>query len=228
MSLCAFISTHTPLAGRDMAVTKEVFPSRDFYSHAPRGARLKSTFWEVVNTSFLLTRPSRGATVCIAEDSISRDYFYSHAPRGARPVGAGAVFLFLDFYSHAPRGARPDAKKSFSPGQTFLLTRPSRGATEITDQPVTVTIISTHTPLAGRDSFLETFGGGFENFYSHAPRGARLMWQSVSLLPDRFLLTRPSRGATEECWNVGQDLTFLLTRPSRGATHLCRSGVCGE
>ena len=35
-------------------------------------------------------------------------------------------------------------------------------------------IISTHTPLAGRDLDNLKLGYGGTNFYSHAPRGARL------------------------------------------------------
>ena len=34
------ISTHTPLAGRDLQGKVEAYEQADFYSHAPRGARL--------------------------------------------------------------------------------------------------------------------------------------------------------------------------------------------
>ena len=33
------ISTHTPLAGRDGCIGVRNSPDKDFYSHAPRGAR---------------------------------------------------------------------------------------------------------------------------------------------------------------------------------------------
>ena len=101
-------------------------------------------------------------------------------------------------------------------------------------------MISTHTPLAGRDYFYENIGQIDRHFYSHAPRGARLdragVWfpardfyshaprgarlQTGMPLSSaiRFLLTRPSRGAT--CSITVNRLVgkFLLTRPSRGAT----------
>ena len=56
----------------------------NFYSHAPRGARLTDEANSAIEESFLLTRPSRGATF---EDRLWVAYledFYSHAPRGAR------------------------------------------------------------------------------------------------------------------------------------------------
>ena len=57
----------------------------DFYSHAPRGARLRKTGIDMMGYNF-----------------------YSHAPRGARPYYGGRCELTTkDFYSHAPRGARP-------------------------------------------------------------------------------------------------------------------------
>ena len=56
-----------------------------------------------------------------------------------------------DFYSHAPRGARP-------------------AETEKKIKPV---VISTHTPLAGRDVVGVHNEKSDNNFYSHAPRGAR-------------------------------------------------------
>ena len=101
-----FISTHTPLAGRDYTRIgfhdTQIFlltrPSRgatspssisvslliNFYSHAPRGARLY-----------------RGHIARSGKN------FYSHAPRGARPALVSPLVILLHFYSHAPRGARP-------------------------------------------------------------------------------------------------------------------------
>ena len=60
--------------------------------------------------------------------------------------------------------------------------------------------ISTHTPLAGRD-----WGGGWggnrnQDFYSHAPCGARrgvIAHHHIELV---FLLTRPLRGATRRAF----------------------------
>ena len=80
---------------------------------------------------------------------------------------------------------------------TFLLTRPSRGVTQLIRQLVLSFFISTHTPLAGRDL--------------HGRRHAR---------HDGFLLTRPSRGVTRRNKKTAQFYIFLLTRPSRGVTEI--------
>ncbi len=57
------ISTHTPLAGRDLIPFFNYFVVVNFYSHAPRGAR------------------PHGVPVLVHSHN-----FYSHAPRGARQV----------------------------------------------------------------------------------------------------------------------------------------------
>src|SRR5699024_1638310 len=101
--------------------------------------------------------------------------------------------------------------------------------------------ISTHTPLAGRDTAKTEQPSRRSNFYSHAPCGAR---QSFMIYDDSilaFLLTRPLRGATAPETGSHTTLThfyshapcgarrfgrpgcymrlgFLLTRPLRGAT----------
>ena len=75
------ISTHTPLAGRDPGMFERAQIHEDFYSHAPRGARLNIAeyYWKTHN-------------------------FYSHAPRGARLGFLQQRKRKQNFYSHAPRG----------------------------------------------------------------------------------------------------------------------------
>ena len=119
------ISTHTPLAGRDDALGLWLHFKKDFYSHAPRGARHLESVQNLSASQFLLTRPSRGATGTTASDLENRN-----------------------FYSHAPRGARQELADLVTERIQFLLTRPSRGA--MTKWPRRK--ISTHTPLAGRDN----------------------------------------------------------------------------
>ena len=190
------ISTHTPLAGRDE--NRFGMPSivyKDFYSHAPRGARRFSETKKILLHKFLLTRPSRGATrrrsyisksnhfyshaprgarrylvlVAHANHWISthtplagRDNelnpmlydfqnFYSHAPRGARQMAPSSCGSRYHFYSHAPRGARRYRRTAKNRENGFLLTRPSRGATRSLPSRRPGLMISTHTPLAGRD-----------------------------------------------------------------------------
>ena len=124
----AKISTHTPLAGRDMQRIFHTLFLLYFYSHAPRGAR------------HIRRRRNRGYS-----------YFYSHAPRGARRYNNLCFPVNKYFYSHAPRGARP----------------------HIPAPSISQAVISTHTPLAGRDGSKPCGIIKCENFYSHAPRGAR-------------------------------------------------------
>ena len=129
----ADISTHTPLAGRDAVE-------------------------DLRRTSF--------------------QHFNSHAPCGARPHPDGSVPLPLNFNSHAPCGARRTISVLMESVSRFQLTRPLRGATRhvlrryrMADDfnshapcgarqttPCFVAEprdISTHTPLAGRDTRLK-------------------------------------------------------------------------
>ena len=149
--------------------------------------------------------------------------FYSHAPRGARRDQEAEGRRSKDFYSHAPRGARHTPWTITPDVDTFLLTRPSRGATLEDTNFYTRYCISTHTPLAGRDGRHHPARPSISDFYSHAPRGARQKFFAPVLALSKFLLTRPSRGATPEPSCRGMRHIFLLTRPSRGATFLWSS-----
>ena len=146
-----FISTHTPLAGRDQFLLSSCPIIQNFYSHAPCGARLLGGIH---------------LTVC---PCIS-----THTPLAGRDDNVtDTPSLLNDFYSHAPCGARPDNPLPESCTILFLLTRPLRGATTNTGDYSAAEVISTHTPLAGRDTAMVSFGKAWLNFYSHAPCGAR-------------------------------------------------------
>ena len=75
--------------------------------------------------------PSRGATLGAESITEGMDDFYSHAPRGARPGRLLGNFVYLPISTHTPLAGR-DADPFAVPGahSAFLLTRPSRGATE--------------------------------------------------------------------------------------------------
>ena len=170
---------------------------RDFYSHAPRGARLLSSGPKSPTIQFLLTRPSRGATH--RGIGFRSAYFIStHTPLAGRDqVVRGHAEIFGNFYSHAPRGARLEALQKRA---------------ELTE-------ISTHTPLAGRDiiTAADTILAGIS---THTPLAGRDPAAPALLIPlPIFLLTRPSRGATIRRRGSPSFSAFLLTRPSRGATH---------
>ena len=85
----------------------------------------------------------------------------------------------------------------------FLLTRPSRDVTNASYPIKPILIISTHTPLAGRD---------------HGGRG------NITAAPE-FLLTRPSRDVTFSLRYASPASGFLLTRPSRDVTSLSFSDI---
>ena len=122
----------------------------------------------------------------------------------------------------------------------FLLTRPSRGATLIFGNFSTIFLISTHTPLAGRDTVQVNFYRNGYNFYSHAPRGARPFnpwawaggkisthtplagrdgYDSAGIAVRNDFYSHAPRGARPDGLTRIRPLPlFLLTRPSRGAT----------
>ena len=104
-----------------------------------------------------------------------------------------------------------------------------------------VTSISTHAPLAGRDGFAGQITRVNGNFNPRAPCGARqiqrLHSQRAILISTHaplagrdvmgrttagtlllFQPTRPLRGATGCCPTSGRSLVFQPTRPLRGAT----------
>ncbi len=170
------ISTHTPLAGRDVRLTSVRLEIKNFNSHAPRGARRTSALRLPSSRRFQLTRPSRGAT--------------------------------------------PSASK-LRPNSEFQLTRPSRGATADQKKWTEKIAISTHTPLAGRDCVYDLLDLARPDFNSHAPRGARhsVMRSSTALI--RHFNSHAPRGARPDrpsCSVFRRE--FQLTRPSRGATLL--------
>ena len=109
----------------------------------------------------------------------------------------------------------------------FLLTRPSRGATQYGAGVQASIKISTHTPLAGRDQATSRMTEDvLFHFYSHAPRGARLYRRYMVLYTPDFYSHAP-RGARQGAFFVfiAIDYEFLLTRPSRGATGIPFSSV---
>ena len=154
----------------------------DFYSHAPRGARLDQP---VLDAMLIISThtPLAGRDNGVSQSVRHRSYFYSHAPRGARRHVFGIV-----------------RKQN----------------------------ISTHTPLAGRDEIGYIGLISIFNFYSHAPRGARLMRRSVVTLDVEFLLTRPSRGATKPRITVNVYQLNFYSHAPRGARPVLNRSLCGR
>ncbi len=144
----------------------------NFYSHAPRGARPLAASISMHLSRFLLTRPSRGATICIGtflffshisthtplagRDSCVRSgrrpeqFLLTRPSRGATVCEVPDRLPVLFLLTRPSRGATLVLQRIHSFG-VFLLTRPSRGATLAEPVFQFILIISTHTPLAGRD-----------------------------------------------------------------------------
>ena len=198
--LCAdgFISTHTPLAGRDPV-----------HSESRNMAQ-----------SFQLTRPLRGATLfCPALTPPAGD-FNSHAPCGARhllafdvaaateisthtPLAGRDVRVTViaaspsNFNSHAPCGARHVSKLDTPTREIISTHTPLAGRDYSITYCDMACAISTHTPLAGRDEGYIIISGHRRHISTHTPLAGRdHPWDAYSIASYTFQLTRPLRGAT--------------------------------
>ena len=222
------ISTHAPLARRDWNLADD-YADLPISTHAPLARRDPAQAQEVQALEY---------------------HFYSRASREARRKAIAAqVKASLHFYSRASREARLGRRRSRQPARAFLLTRLSRGATYSTHSHTAkapflltrlsrgattyvlgegaISYISTHAPLARRDTTGTLVAPPLGHFYSRASREARPGYGSRCFISAKFLLTRLSRGATTVMSFVSPTDQFLLTRLSRGATLLVRSCLHG-
>ena len=84
------ISTHTPHAGRDDEQKRaHAETNRNFYSHAPCGARRTVSKKDTKHQVFLLTRPMRGATVMPMYSIPGLPFLLTRPMRGATDLCAG-------------------------------------------------------------------------------------------------------------------------------------------
>ena len=169
------ISTHAPLAGRDSAnaafrsfgadfnprapcgarlLCRSLLSSYPYFNpRAPCGARLRSVCASICPDLFQPTRPLRGATCPHGQAYLFRLHFNPRAPCGARQAPQQTSDQALqDFNPRAPCGARPRSARRSRSRSLFQPTRPLRGATARADNHIPHQIISTHAPLAGRDT----------------------------------------------------------------------------
>ena len=168
------ISTHAPLAGRDRLNLNVSTRSLEFQPTRPlRGATLATG--RVVDIAvFQPTRPLRGATItgqlhrahrgdfnprapCGARPPTprrpcSRPYFNPRAPCGARRLSQARPILHQDFNPRAPCGARLTRTAGVLPSGLYFNPRAPCGARLCYTFLLTFACISTHAPLAGRDS----------------------------------------------------------------------------
>ena len=143
-----------PLRGATDVGGVDTSDGLNFNPRAPCGARPQLFHSLPPHSVFQPTRPLRGATnrTSAFGDNVKKD-FNPRAPCGARPeTDICCRIRHRDFNPRAPCGARlgealaPVAAKIFQP------TRPLRGATENPSISYTALTISTHAPLAGRDT----------------------------------------------------------------------------
>ena len=144
--------------------------------------------------------------------------FNPRAPCGARPAADTDFLSPRNFNPRAPCGARQCSGHQRPVTFLFQPTRPLRGATGFGLWERYCAHISTHAPLAGRDSrqrdplFLPCI------FQPTRPlRGATVLTKT----PYGIILfqpTRPLRGATAGIAKSTTEQAFQPTRPLRGAT----------
>ena len=147
----------------------------------------------------------------------------THTPLAGRDAAANKDnFGYWNFNSHAPCGARPASCSAISFNDSFQLTRPLRGATSLISQRLTCALISTHTPLAGRDRHDGATPTSAVNFNSHAPCGARQGSARIEKNHKDFNSHAPCGARPPRSRADRAAKRFQLTRPLRGATHSAR------
>ena len=146
------ISTHTPHAGRDYRLAAGCDCIKNFYSHAPCGARQKSVAGNMNRGRFLLTRPMRGATQFL-EVALKKNKISTHTPHAGRDGKPSPCYTkTIEISTHTPHAGRDFRQFSIVFHFIHFYSHAPCGARHITTLPVKRKIwISTHTPHAGRD-----------------------------------------------------------------------------
>ena len=124
-----WISTHTPLARRDLQFWLRSIQHCDFYSHASCEARHDDAAPIPIPIQFLLTRLLRGAT-CHLPDICRNLCISTHTPLARRDMITPTLTAQYYISTHTPLARRDVVDLSIPTGYTsFLLTRLLRGAT---------------------------------------------------------------------------------------------------
>ena len=144
------ISTHSPRAGRTLRFYDRQTCPFYFNSLAPCGANHPHRHQTNKQHTFQLTRPVRGEPR-IVEHNLLLMIISTHSPRAGRTsIVSVCSTLHYDFNSLAPCGANPEIFRYLHSGIRFQLTRPVRGEPRTLSNVSTLSIISTHSPRAGR------------------------------------------------------------------------------
>ena len=221
------ISTHAPLAGRDVLRRRGAPGGRHFNPRAPCGARPSGPAVVACAGNFNPRAPCgarRGCRRCLG----LRSPISTHAPLAGRdnPTTLTRWTAPSNFNPRAPCGARLDKidyPLSFS---TFQPTRPLRGATGVEVGDDVRDDISTHAPLAGRDHRHPPLRG-LDEISTHAPLAGRDdFFCLLEPLADAFQPTRPLRGATnsEQMPFLRRDISTHAPLAGRDHRGRCRCG----
>ena len=195
------ISTHAPLAGRDLEYLAIRATLKHFNPRAPCGARPTACSSFALDFTFQPTRPLRGATLEELQKKTAkvisthaplagrdqtkkkikkRHYISTHAPLAGRDCSVrDRCHKYLIFQPTRPlRGATIPPPLSLHRILRFQPTRPLRGATSIASITSSGSSISTHAPLAGRDA-VHRAASLRENISTHAPLAGRDLSRSL-------------------------------------------------
>ena len=146
------ISTHAPLAGRDIAAIYHNAWFGSISTHAPLAGR-DNNRQVILALHFISTHaPLAGRDAASRVTDAGRSYFNPRAPCGARRESGEPLSHRKIFQPTRPlRGATFMTLLPFFGSITFQPTRPLRGATSSRKHLTISRMISTHAPLAGRD-----------------------------------------------------------------------------
>ena len=202
-----FISTHAPLAGRDAFSSTAASCSPRISTHAPLAGR------DVHPASLGAVQAISTHAPLAGRDIFKKQYIYkvpisTHAPLAGRDARGPCRPHRMAISTHAPLAGRDVTLRYAVRGffistyekrvrqDIFQPTRPLRGATGRLRRAGRQGLISTHAPLAGRDSRTCAPSQCARYFNPRAPCGARPINDVTTPRVETFQPTRPLRGAT--------------------------------
>ena len=214
---------------------------RNFYSHAPCGARHARSLGKPVIYQISTHTPHAGRDRAERQKVHRIADFYSHAPCGARPSDDADAPEPVDFYSHAPcgarlcsdsetarlqqflltrpmRGATRGSIKKLGKQTKFLLTRPMRGATDATEERFQRIEFLLTRPMRGATRY-EMYTLPLYRISTHTPHAGRDFTELLELTSAAISTHTPHAGRdSSSSIFPSARMEFLLTRPMRGAT----------
>ena len=248
LKMSILISIHSPLAGRDIPMTRwtvrhslfqSTRPSRgetavyavdrsayDISIHSPLAGRDDvDGLTAGTPAAFQSTRPSRGETAELM-DTYTKNWISIHSPLAGRDEpGERCLFQHLHFNPLAPRGARRLSAGRMSAMMIFQSTRPSRGETRLALLGDKAAQISIHSPLAGRDSCSGvplTAGASFQS--TRPSRGETVQVDDFTIAYD-ISIHSPLAGRDRPACDGDRDGCYFNPLAPRGARPAALAGV---